>query len=122
MERNVIHSCGHTEQHMIYGHFAAESDRKAQALARRSCTPCYQTRKEAEAAAAAASLGVQALPALTGSEKQVSWAEKIRVEQLAKLRKADPDAVSKFSAIIEAKWWIDNRSTNLNAMASPLLS
>lgn len=122
MERNVIHSCGHTEQHMIYGHFAAESDRKAHALARRSCTPCYQAHKEAAAEAASASLGDQVLPPLTGSEKQVSWAEKIRVEQLAKLRKADPDAVSRFTAIIEAKWWIDNRSTNLHGMASPLLS
>lgn len=116
MERDVIHSCGHTEQHMIYGHFAAESDRKVRELSRRSCTPCYKVRKEAAADADKLLLDGQEFPALTGSEKQVSWAGKIRIDRLAKLHKTDPAALSRFTLILEAKWWIDNRAADFRTI------
>ena len=116
MNRDVVHSCGHTEQHMIYAQFAAESDRKARELARRSCTPCYKSRNDAAALADEALLEGQELPPLSGSEKQVSWATKIRIERLAKLHKTDPAALAKFTTIQDAKWWIDNRTADLRTL------
>ena len=101
---------------MIYGQFAADSDRKARILARGNCTPCTKSRKEAASVANKALLEGQSLPALSGSDKQVIWAETIRVERLTKLHKTDPAALSQFTAILDAKWWIDNRTADLRTI------
>lgn len=113
MGHEVKHSCGHAEQHVIFGMFAADIDRQARQLSRRKCTPCYKAGKATKAMTDAALLADINLPALTGSEKQVSWAETIRVESLALLHRADPARVVIFAAIVDAKWWIDNRAKKL---------
>ena len=117
MEREITHSCGHAERHMVYGQYAADTDRKAREIARRKCSACYQTQKKASAEADGALLDGLDLPILTGSEKQVSWAGTIRTERLAKLHKTDPAALSRFAGIREAKWWIDNRTADLRNIA-----
>lgn len=119
MGHEVTHSCGHTEQHTILGSFAADIDRQARQLSRRKCTPCYKVGKATKAASDAAMLAAITLPALTGSEKQITWAETIRIERLAVLHRANPKAVADFVAIIEAKWWIDNRTADLRKIAPP---
>lgn len=119
MGHEVTHSCGHTEQHTIYGHFAADVDRQLRQLTRRKCGPCYKAGNEAKAISDAALLEGMALPELTGSEKQVSWATTIRTERLALLHRGNPGAVANFVAIVEAKWWIDNRKLDLRKASPP---
>jgi len=117
MEREITHSCGHAERHMVYGQYAADSDRKIRDLSRRKCTTCHTALKAAGAEADQALLEGIELPTLTGSEKQVRWAGTIRTDRLAKLRKADPTALARFTGIQEAKWWIDNRAADLRNIA-----
>ncbi len=113
MGHEVTHSCGHSEQHAIFGAFAADIDRQARKLSRRRCTPCYKAGKAAKAESDAVLLDGIDLPALTGSEKQVRWAETIRIERLALLHRADPSRITAFIIIVDAKWWIDNRAVDL---------
>ena len=113
MERTITHSCGHTQKHEVAGFFAADADREARRLERQRCGACYRERREAKSAGDQAALAGIDLPALAGSDKQVSWATTIRVERLAALLRKDPEAVQRFAAIAEAKWWIDHRSADL---------
>ena len=83
------------------------------------CPKCYkeharaeERRKNEEAIAATGAT----LPPLTGSEKQVAWAEDIRAEAVANAVKKLKDDVDKAAIIAdlcsgktEAKWWIDTR-------------
>ena len=115
---DVTHSCGHSERHLIVATFAYQADAKALQLKRRWCTACYRADKQAKAgdqaaADAAATLAALTLPALTGSEKQVAWAERIRRERLAAAFRKAPNVAAHFFELTEAKWWIDNRSTDL---------
>ncbi|TVV76950.1 hypothetical protein [Sphingomonas solaris] len=119
MQREITHSCGHIERHAIYSEFAADGDRQARQVARRKCTPCYKAGKAAKAAADRALLDGVDLPTLIGSEKQVNWAATIRTERLAVLHRANPTALTSFVAIVEAKWWIDNRTADLRKMSFP---
>ncbi len=119
MGHEVTHSCGHSEQHSIFGMVAADLDRQARQLSRRKCTACYKAAKATKAEADAILLAQIELPPLTGSEKQVSWAETIRIERLAMLHRANSEAVTGFVAIVEAKWWIDNRMADLRKINPP---
>ena len=120
MNWEVTHSCGHTESHTIVTAFGYQAETRALQLKRRKCTNCYRAGKEAKAGAQAeaddATLSGLDLPALTGSEKQVAWAEKIRRERLAAAFRKDPEAAKRHIERVEAKWWIDNRSADLAAM------
>lgn len=83
------------------------------------CPGCYkeharaeERRKNEEAIAATGAT----LPPLTGSEKQVAWAEDIRANAIATAVKSLKDDVDKAAIIAdlcagktEAKWWIDAR-------------
>lgn len=53
------------------------------------------------------------LPALTGSDKQIAWAEKIRFDAMRWNYKHGWEFGEKDIAILptEAKWWIDNRES-----------
>ena len=118
MRNEIRHSCGHTQQHFIVGGaFAADAEREARRLARRTCTACYRAGKQAGAAAQAAvdreTLNAVQLPPLAGSERQVAWAEAIRLERLAALYRARPDAIDAVACRTDAKWWIDNRTLDL---------
>ena len=49
------------------------------------------------------------LPELTGSAKQVSWAESIREKMIAKLKEMGKEVPDWAFVRTEAKFWIDNR-------------
>ena len=120
MNWEVTHSCGHIENHLIVADFAYVAETRARQLKRRKCASCYRTGKAAKAAEQAmsdeAALADIALPALTGSERQVAWAENIRSQRLAATVRKDLEAARRFSAQAEAKWWIDNRDADLAAV------
>ena len=136
-EYGVRHACGHDEVHRLYGP-GKERDRKIEWLETTICSECYKAQQAAaretaskQAAKANADAG---LPALTGSDKQVAWAETIRrpvVDALIKTRdkvasanrpqwaseRAHVEAVKALATVAgeiiaqtSAKWWIDNRN------------
>lgn len=124
----VEHSCGHSEDHQIYGK-VSERDGKAEWLAGRLCGDCYRAAKRADETAKAAEASV-GLPALTGSDKQVAWATKIRARIIAKTREKvedliirqlarKPKATAQMRAVLDqvgvkhadARYWIDNDNT-----------
>lgn len=128
----VTHICGHTKIHQIYGtNSNGERDHKIEWLKGCLCDECYkaeQAAKRAEANAKNAEKNAEAgLPALTGTEKQVAWAETIRASQAEELNKllkkieenarANPKAAEIGKMIIAevlqrsaATDWIDSRN------------
>lgn len=132
----ITHKCGHNEVHNIGGKVA---DREGQAewLAERLCYDCYkaeQAKKREEANQINAVVNKKAgYPDLTGTEKQVAWAETIRAKVMERandikersLNQLKSDDVNKqraaklalntidyFTNQNEAKWWIDNYRNN----------
>jgi len=115
---HITHSCGHTVTHNIVGTNAhGERDRREQQLTSQVCSDCY--RAEQTAAAVEANAG---LPALSGSEKQIAWAESIRAKAVASLEEARAqinhehplatragELIDDVLAQSEARYWIDNR-------------
>ena len=77
------HTCGHEDS--TYGHNRDDADEKAERLAQSLCWEC---RRAAEAEAAAAKSAELALPTLIGSEKQIAWAETIRVRAFERFPEA----------------------------------
>lgn len=140
-KHGVTYSCGHEGTITLFGPYR-ERERKLNwyhdsAL----CPDCYRAkiekeRIEASQAAAVANAG-QGLPALSGSPKQIAWAETIRAEAIkaldefisklkSRLEQATaanhPEAekasnlmevaykhVASIKAHIEAHWWIEHR-------------
>jgi hypothetical protein len=78
---SITHKCGHTERHQLYGP-GRDRSRRAEWMAGNLCSECYQAelqRQRAEEAEQAKEQAQRAgLPDLTGSEKQVEWAERLR--------------------------------------------
>lgn len=134
---DVTHSCGHEVTHQIYGKHSGFGGRESK-IEWLSGQPCLECKRAAEAAerakasAVAAEANVSAgLPALTGSDKQIAWAESIRAAAIAKLggtpeiahhlseaAKAElSDALvlirSEITDQAAAKWWIENRDEDV---------
>ena len=116
MDHTVTHACGHQQIHHVLG-FTQQQLRKVAMLEAAPCDSCRRTAKQASSKAASdkqvAALEQFALASLSGSPRQVAWAESIRVTRLTSLL-ADhgdgtPDACRSCAAITEAKWWIDHR-------------
>lgn len=116
MEQQIVHACGHEQVHVIYG-FDSQVARKARWLRATKCRACFVADKKAEQTEAAArdsaTIAHLVLPPLTGSERQVSWAETIRINRLAALV-ATPHTTTNADCglclrIYDAKWWIDHR-------------
>lgn len=129
----ISHSCGHTE--IVRAHGSA--DERERRLSWLSNQPCFRCRCAVDSAEAIIHAAVEGLPALTGTPKQVGWAERIRHQLLAGLKKerlrfeaearADllngdispktyDDALSAFDfaldkvyKMVDASWWIDHR-------------
>ena len=107
MKYEVTYSCGHVGAVQIYG-TAAEREKKI---------ACYKKARQEEAATAAKQAKADGLPALTGSEKQIRWAESIRKEKMATAREwlarypgeqADK-CLAWYGGHASASWWIDHR-------------
>lgn len=88
----ITRTCGHTETIQISGPVAGR-DRQADYESGKLCYGCYkaeQARQRAASQAAAESAKSSGLPALTGSEKQVAWAETIRAAAAQSLNTLRP--------------------------------
>lgn len=141
-KQSVTHTCGHTSS--VTGYNRRDADSKADWAEGRPCSDCarddaresHRTANE-EAAEVNAAAG---LPALTGSDKQIAWAESVRAGLIAKAEtqitewgermvmtlatigvspddpriavalKARRDVLAQQSQRTSASWWIDNRS------------
>lgn len=136
----ITHSCGHDQVHDLFGK-SEERDRKESWLGGTLCAVCYHAKKETDRAAANATAAEEArsigLAPLAGSEKQVAWAESIRVaasKAVAATNAASLDRVrskglsevaieelgdafallgSEVMAHGDARWWIDNRDAEV---------
>lgn len=139
----IQHACGHTVLHPFYGDDDYSwSDRAAQ-LAESSCRLCMvaEQQKERDQKALEARLYSQkrGLPPLEGSDKQVAWAETVRLNAFGAIDKVlqwvaevndraeeeDPDhwytvkhginrSIEYLEEQVEAKWWIDHRHGIVN--------
>jgi len=116
---NVKHSCGHVVEHQLYGKIK-DRYKRIEWLETQICPDC----KAAEAAKANADL-----PRLSGSAKQIAWAEQIRQPVIAKItqiknnikisKKATKypkridflvDTIDEIINQTAASYWIDNRA------------
>lgn len=133
MQTLIKRTCGHQAVEQLYGP-GAERTRKAAWLATQPCLTCSRQTATVTATTAAVAAG---LPALTGSEKQVEWAARIRVALLAEIKqvRASLDAraakhpgpaadevlavadkaIAALESKSEARFWIDSR--DLGGMA-----
>lgn len=132
---DIEFSCGHTETRDIIGR-VRDRESKAEWMAQGLCSECYETEKkrqfEEENQKAAEEAKEYGLPELTGTEKQVAWANTLRqkwiteaegyFERHMKLRSKgrEEEATKEITAMAEAmdahltstssaRWWIDNR-------------
>lgn len=103
------YACGHDGREQFYGP-RKEREWAAKKHFERVCPECWKIECAKKAEEAAAKNKEAALPALAGSEKQVSWAESIRAKLVGK-----PDFVFALQNT-SAKWWIDNRD-DLNSVS-----
>jgi hypothetical protein len=126
MYQRITHACGHMQDHHIDG-FTGQRERKKRWLASTRCRGCFITQKQAEQADAADRSGIAishlALPPLTGTDRQVSWAEVIRTQRLAACiaDASGGDIVEALSAVHDAKWWIDRRELSNEELRSAAL-
>lgn len=110
MKTTVTHSCGHQEEIVIYGK-RADREKKIAWLESQPCAEC----RAAESAEASKATG---MAALTGSPRQIAWAEDLRCESINAVQKmeahTETEAVHKdrlikyLGSIASAAWWIEN--------------
>ncbi|MFA5922345.1 MAG: hypothetical protein WC856_13800 [Methylococcaceae bacterium] len=80
----ITHSCGHTETVALFGK-SKDRDWQIEKLEGKICPECWHEQQIEADKKAAEQNAVSGLPELTGSEKQILWAEKIRADKLALL-------------------------------------
>ena len=121
---DVVFSCGHEERIELFGK-GTERERKIAWFEKYGlCSTCYKEQQQAKAEARAAAWE---LPALTGTPKQIAWAERIRSDFFAKFEDmekksgqstaeaAEKDArfgqfLSWVKDQTEARFWIDHNT------------
>jgi hypothetical protein len=136
------YSCGHEGREQMYGHYSSR-DARVEYLEGRLCPDCFK--KEAREIAAKQEklyldpLSKLSLSALRGTEKQVTWANGIRVQKLAALLDSSGGDVTKiierikveddfgkalriFVYATNAAWWIDNRNESPKAILNLIVS
>ncbi len=127
----VTRACGHEETVVLFGKLKDREWRLENVEPQKLCNECYQAelarRREESNREAAEVAKEQGLPALTGTEKQIPWAETIRQQMLADIdefiykyvkieHRNDSkllEAVEHIRNKTEARWWIDNRGMNM---------
>jgi len=132
---DITYQCGHTITEQLYGKHT-ERQRRIEAAQYRLCPDCYRAQQLAKATEANAEL-----PALTGSEKQISWAEQIRAEIIGELIELEnvvaasdatgPDVEAKklqiaaaaatLRANTSATYWIDNRDRSARLLINAII-
>jgi hypothetical protein len=95
---DVKFSCGHTETKELFGK-GTERERKIEYWEQNGiCTECY---KKQQAELMAAKTQEMSLPTLEGSEKQIAWAEKIRVQMIERLESQKHNSGYDFERVIK---------------------
>ncbi|RYF22782.1 MAG: hypothetical protein EOO77_03415 [Oxalobacteraceae bacterium] len=121
MDQIIVHACGHKQLHYLTG-FTSQQDRKARWLETTQCRTCFaevrQAEQRANAARDDAAIARLALPQLTGSDRQITWATTIRTGRLASmLAGAVEHRAEAWIACLpmtDAKWWIDHRDLTVS--------
>lgn len=120
----VTHTCGHEERVNLIGKYT-ERERRLEQMSRQACTECY---REAQRQVAQEQADKMQLPVLTGTEKQVAWALKLRgdvIDEIERLLRVGPEdgaakarrALSKaLQELTKASWWIDHRFEGRRAL------
>lgn len=133
---NVTHSCGHVERVDLIGPTRSREWRMEH-MKSEICWDCRQAEMRRQNREAAKANRESELPALTGTEKQVPWAESIRARILGEVSRVleSPDRDCKrlredmrFPAALDALysearawWWIDNRASGPYTLLTALL-
>lgn len=142
----LTRACGHVEAYREIGHNRAAKDARNQWEERRVCGACYTARVAEGRAEATGDAALEArdrgLPLLTGTEKQVAWALRLRQSLLGQLDAAaqtlrqkkteavdetalEIESLSRVEALIHeetsAKFWIDHRALVLRDFEASLL-
>lgn len=113
----ITHACGHTEEVNLFGKHA-DRERKIKYLESIDCRACWDAAQAAKAHEAG-------LPELTGTPKQIAWANGIRNRILAEADsciKAHPDWPDTDKWLTElkkettARWWIDHRDARASIL------
>lgn len=123
---DVTYACGHTETVDLYGK-TSERERKIEWMENNCvCPSCYKAEQAAKALECAEAYD---LPELTGSPKQITWAETLRGKVFQELEELEQKAGKKADATeevefldwlkgqTEARFWIDNRNTSILFLA-----
>lgn len=139
----VRHSCEHVVLHPFYGDDDYTWDERAQQLAAAPCRVCQAGEQEQErrkkATQARLFASERGLPPLEGSDRQVGWAETVRLSAFGAVDKVlkwvdevdeqaseeDPDywgdvksgihrSIEYLEEQTDAKWWIDHRHGIMN--------
>ena len=137
---DVERSCGHVETVSLFGKVRDREWRLENIESQKLCYDCWQKQlaeeREKENKEAAEAAQEMNLPPITGSEKQIAWAETIRQKMLItiddyiytsvkKEMRNDPSLREAVEHIknnkTEARWWIDNRYVNEPYKASTLI-
>ena len=113
----INHTCGHSAVHRLFGKHV-DRERTIKYREQDVCPDCYKAQQAAKIDAA--SVG---LPELTGSEKQIAWARKIRVKCLADIdafgvqHKPNAERWTAAKAHLAVKtsssFWIDNNDATV---------
>lgn len=140
MKTAIEHVCGHTTTADITGPSThGQRERKAEWLATQLCPACARAQRDAahrqQAEDAAHTVVASHWPALTGSEKQIAWADQIRVAAVADMeqrltKQLTADVAEQALAYwthaalrqTDASWWIDNRARILPSINSLILT
>lgn len=122
----ITHSCGHTATRDLSHVPAGRRKTHAFGISKHQvCPKCLKSQKSqdlekrnrAVLAEAAGFEEEHALPELTGSEKQVSWATRVRYQVLSEIQDADEhpedqdtaeQTIQAAKALTRAGWWLDN--------------
>ena len=123
MKYDVTFSCGHTATIELFGPTKDRERKISWYETHGECPECYKARKQAEREAIDAQAAQESKekqwPELSGTPKQVAWANTIRKEKIDELMTLEPTEkgmryiawiVQTFTA---AKYWIDNRDESL---------
>ena len=111
---DVTYACGHTETVELFGK-TSERERKIEWMEGNClCPSCYKEKQQKEAAAFD-------LPALTGTPKQVAWAEtlrngvfeKLEFEKLARGKNPTDEFLAWLKDQTESRFWIDNKGASI---------
>lgn len=130
----IRRACGHVDEVQIHGsNTRGQHGWRAEQLAEDNCFACKAAGREALNARAAEVATAAGWADLTGSTRQIAWAQTIRGDLVAKLAAeiagSAPapvaDAVTDLYLRVllrqtDASWWIDNRTTSPARLAARL--